>query len=36
MARDEQWVAGERARLMTWDRKKLIGWVQAMVDRAQA
>lgn len=28
MERDANWLASERARLLTWDRKKLIGWLQ--------
>jgi hypothetical protein len=28
MKRDENWLASERARLLTWDREKLIGWLQ--------
>jgi hypothetical protein len=27
MQRDANWLASERQRLLTWDRKKLIGWL---------
>lgn len=28
MNRDDKWLASERARLLTWPREKLIGWLQ--------
>lgn len=28
MERDEKWLAQEEARLMTWPREKLIGWLE--------
>lgn len=28
MERDENWLASERQRLLTWPREKLIGWLQ--------